>query len=180
MYFETFISMTKSFQTTLSSYRPPYSGFYIAVPDEISSFFVEKDIKRFICKVDEVLEFPCALLARKNAPYYIMINKANKKKLDLEAGEELTVSLTPDTSKYGLPMPEEMEVLLQQDPEADKLFHSLTPGRQRSLLFMIGKPKSSAIRLNKALAICEYLKTTGGKVDIPEMNKFIQSFRKMM
>lgn len=172
--------MTKTFTTTLSAYNPPYSGFYINIPEEISLFYVSKDIKRFICKINDELEFPCALLVRKNAPRYIMINKTNKKKLKVEAGDELSVILSPDNSKYGLPIPEEMEVLLQQDPEADKLFHTLTPGRQRSLLFMIGKPKSSAIRINKALAICEYLKTTGGKVDIPEMNTFIKNFRKMM
>jgi len=172
--------MTKTFKTTLSAYSAPYSGFYVSIPEEVSSFFVSKNIKRFTCNINDEIEFPCALLSRSNGLHYIMINKANQKKLNVQVGEQLDLKLSADESKYGMPMPEEMEVLLQQDPDADKLFHALTAGRQRSLLFMIGKPKSSAIRLNKALAVCEYLKTTGGKVDIPELNDFIRSFRKMM
>lgn len=172
--------MTKTFKTTLSAYNAPYTGYYISIPEEVSSFFVKKDIKRFTCNINDEIEFPCALLSRSNGSHYIMINKTNQKKLHVQVGDELDLKLSADESKYGMPIPEEMEVLLEQDPDADKLFHALTAGRQRSLLFMIGKPKSSAIRLNKALAVCEYLKSTGGKVDIPELNEFIRSFRKML
>ena len=67
-------------------------------------------------------------------------------------------------------MPEEMEVLLAQDEEADRYFHQLTPGKQRSLLHIIGKPKTEATRLKKAIVITEYLKTNRGKLDFKELN----------
>ena len=75
-----------------------------------------------------------------------------------------------DESKYGIPMPEEMQEALYMDPEADQLFHKLTPGKQRSLLYIIGKPKSSNKRIEKAIVILEHLKTQGGKVDFKQLN----------
>ncbi|MBK8504974.1 MAG: hypothetical protein IPL46_23810 [Saprospiraceae bacterium] len=38
-------------------------------------------------------------------------------------------------------MPEELGELLQMDDKANDLFHALTAGKQRNLLFIVGKPK---------------------------------------
>lgn len=40
-------------------------------------------------------------------------------------------------------MPEELEELLHQDEEGNRLFHALTPGKQRTLLYYIGAPKTA-------------------------------------
>jgi len=62
--------------------------------------------------------------------------------------------------------------LLQIDDEGNKLFHELTPGKQRSLLFIIGKPKNSDTRLRKALMTIDYLKEANGKLDFKELQTF--------
>lgn len=170
--------MKKSFESVLNKFNSPLWGFHCMLPEEVSEFFLGKDIKRLVCQINGEHEFSCALMPKGDGLYFININKEIRTKFHLQIGDKVQLELWPDESKYGLPMPEEMEVLLQQDPEADKLFHALTPGKQRSLLFMIGKPKTSTIRLNKALAITEYLKGAGGKVDFKDMNAFIRSFRK--
>lgn len=107
----------------------------------------------------------------------MMLNKEEVKKLGLEVATQVNLTLEEDKSKYGMPIPEEMEELLRQDPEADKYFHGLTAGKQRSLLFIIGKPKGSETRLKKAIAICEYLKSTGGALDFREMNQALKDSR---
>ena len=76
-----------------------------------------------------------------------------------------------------MPMPEEMAELIRQDPEGDILFHTLSPGKQRSLLYMIGKPKSTDIRLRKAILVMEYLKYCGAKFDQKEMAEFMKRNR---
>ena len=63
-----------------------------------------------------------------------------------------------------------MEELLAQDEHGSKVFHDLTPGRQRSLLHLVGKPKSEAIRIKKAITILEYLKSVNGVLDFKELN----------
>jgi len=109
--------------------------------------------------------------------YWLVINKKIRTKLKLDVGSSVDVMIQADTSKYGMPMPEEMEELLIQDPEGNEIFHKLTPGKQRSLLYIIGKIKSSDIRLRKAVAILEYLKMVNGNLDFPEMNEFIKGFK---
>jgi len=90
-------------------------------------------------------------------------------------GENLSIVLEEDKSKYGMPMPEEMAEIMAQDPEVDNLFHSLSPGKQRSLLYIIGKPKTSDSRIKKAILITRYLTEVNGVLDFAEMNEFIKS-----
>jgi len=68
-----------------------------------------------------------------------------------------------------------MEELLLQDEDGNKVFHRLTPGKQRSLLHIIAKPKSENIRIKKAVAILEYLKSVNGKLDFKELNLAIKN-----
>jgi uncharacterized protein YdeI (YjbR/CyaY-like superfamily) len=67
-------------------------------------------------------------------------------------------------------MPEELAELLAQDEEGDRLFHALTPGKLRTLLYLVGQPKSSDIRLHRALVVVEHLKTNQGKIDYKKLN----------
>ena len=71
-----------------------------------------------------------------------------------------------------------MEVLLEQDEEGSKLFHALTPGKQRSLLHVIGIPKSTDIRLRKAIITLNYLKSVNGKLDFKEYNQAQKDWNK--
>lgn len=61
-------------------------------------------------------------------------------------------------------MPEELEELLHQDEEGNRLFHALTPGKQRTLLYYIGSPKTADTRIYRAVAVVEHLKTYNGKI----------------
>ena len=94
-----------------------------------------------------------------------------QKKLSLSVGDEVQVSIVPDKSKYGLPMPEELQAIFDMDAEGDKVFHTLTPGKQRTLLHLVGKPKSSEIRIKKAMVVVDYLKEVNGKLDFKQLNE---------
>jgi uncharacterized protein YdeI (YjbR/CyaY-like superfamily) len=80
------------------------------------------------------------------------------------------VELIPDTSKYGLPMPAEFEELLEQDIKGSDLFEALTDGKKRTLLFIIGKPKSPDLRIRNGIVILEHLKRNKGKIDYKQLN----------
>jgi len=51
------------------------------------------------------------------------------------------------------------------------VFHNLSAGKQRTLLHLIGKPKSEEIRINKAMVVNEYLKEVNGRLDFKELNQ---------
>jgi len=152
-------------------------GHHIIIPEEVFEYYSEKKIKRFICKLNDTHEFPCAMNPKGKGIYFVHINAEARKKLKLQVGSKVQVSLQPDESKYGMPMPEEMDELLKIDDEANQYFHALTKGKQRSLLYIIGKPKSSDTRLNKVIVITEHLKRWNGKLDFAILNQEFKDYK---
>jgi hypothetical protein len=127
------------------------------------------NIRRVVCTVNGELSFQCSLMPNGKGQYYISVNKENRTRLGIRPGDRVQVQLERDQSKYGLPMPEELQAVLDQDPEGDKLFHGLTNGKQRSLLYFVGKGKDIDRRIDHSLIILEHLKNNEGKVDFRKL-----------
>lgn len=125
---------------------------------------------RFICTINSQVSFPCGIHSAGNDTYYITVNKQVQKELGAQMGDEIEISLQIDTSKYGMPMPIELQTALEQDSLADHYFHDLTPGKQRNLIYIVNQAKQSETRIKKALVIVNYLLSTSGKLDFKELN----------
>lgn len=162
------------FQSRLEKFESDLWQFHIKVPKSIAKPFIEGKNKRVICRINEVLEFQCALMDDGKGDYFININKAHRKKLGLNLGQTLHLELKKDDSKYGMPLPDEFLELLQQDPEGADAFHALSIGKQRSLIYIIGKPKSGHLKLRNAIAIFEYLKSYNGTLDFKAIQQAIR------
>ena len=169
--------MEYSFKSKLTKINSTVWNIAIRVPDEIAEVFVAGEHKRMIATYNGIHTASCAFMAGAKEGHWLMINKEIRKKFKIDVGDEIEVILKPDTSKYGFPLPPEMEELLLQDEIGSHYFHTLTPGKQRSLLYMIGKPKGSDTRLKKAVAILEYLKAVKGKLDYQELNEYVKNFQ---
>lgn len=98
------------------------------------------------------------------------MNKKIRDALRLDFGMEAEVTLKKDMSDYGLPMPEELLEVFRQDPAGKKLFHALTPGKQRTLLYIIGKVKDQEKRINRALVIVRHLSENKGRIDYRKLS----------
>ncbi|MEM6319285.1 MAG: DUF1905 domain-containing protein [Bacteroidota bacterium] len=163
---------TASFTTQLT--RKPSSlswNFQIDVPKETADLFIEGDNRRVICTLDGKYQFHAALMHNGTGGHFITINSDIRKKLKLGEDATLQVELQKDRSKYGIYLPEEMKELLLVDEEGSHFFHQLTPGKQRSLLHIVGKPKSSDVRLKKSVVVLDHLKTNNGKLDFKMLNE---------
>lgn len=154
-------------------------GGHVLVDDVVVQEIKTLKIKRLICTLNDSLNFHCALQSMGNGTYFVMVNKGLQKKLHVTRGSKIQVKLEEDKSKYGMPMPEEMAEILAQDSEIDSLFHSLTAGKQRSLLYLIGKPKTTESRIKKAVLITRYLAEVNGKLDFREMNEYVKTNNKL-
>jgi uncharacterized protein YdeI (YjbR/CyaY-like superfamily) len=97
----------------------------------------------------------------------------------MNLGDEVRVAVQRDESTYGLPVPEEMAEVLAQDKEGDKLFHALTRGKQRTLLYIVGSVKQSDKRIHRSLVIVKHLKDTGGAINYRQLGKALQASRRM-
>lgn len=149
-------------------------GGHIIVSDLVANEIKEKRFKRLFCLLNDEVSFHCALLSMGNGLCFINVNKEIQKKLKVGFGAVVKVNLREDKSKYGIPFPEEMEELMNQDKEVNQIFHSLSAGKQRSLLYVIGKPKTSETRLKKAILVARYLVSMNGNFDFRELNSYIK------
>jgi hypothetical protein len=133
--------------------------------------------RRIICTINNEYEFNCGLIPDGKGNYFINVNKEIRSKLALEEGDKVHLLIYKDQSKYGMPVPDSFQELLYQDPEGEKYFNSLSPGKIRSLLYVIGKPKSEQKQLEKGLVILDYLKEVEGVLDFKELSDAMKSNR---
>lgn len=162
------------FSAPLEKLNSAVYGHCVLVPKTVSDQLLATNGRRVICTLNASITYQCALIPLGNATYFINITKSLHKQLQVKIGSIIHVELKADDSAYGLPVPEELQVLFEQDMEGSEVFHSLTPGKQRTLLHIIGKPKNSDLRLKKALTIINYLKMTGARLDFKELNKALK------
>lgn len=168
----------QQFQSTLENFNTKLWQYHVPVPDEIAERLIEGDNKRVTCSINQIIRFPAALLKTKEY-WFVLINKSNREKVGIEEGQKLEVVLEKDHSEYGHEMPEELQVLLDQDEKGSQHFFALTKGKQRALIYLVGKVKNSNSRLNKSLAIIEHLKEAQGKLDFRRLNDKIKYFNNL-
>jgi Domain of unknown function (DUF1905) len=119
--------------------------------------------RRILCSINGGKKFNCALMPDGDT-LYIIVNKKHRDTLGIVAGDMVNVVLEKDESKYGLPMPEEFQAVLDQDADGDQLFHALGKGQQRSILYLLSRPKDIDLRIHHSLIVVQHLKENDGKV----------------
>lgn len=160
-----------TFTSVLEDFNSVLWGCHLKVPDQIALLYIIGNNRRVICTLNDKESFHAGLLPNKEYGYFININKEIRKKLGLQIGDEVSVSLIKDESKYGIAICEEFEMALEMDPVAADYFHDLTPGKQRSLIYIASKPKRSETRLNKTMVILDFLKINEGLLDYKLLNQ---------
>jgi hypothetical protein len=152
-------------------------GCHLRVPNGVARQLIDHDSRRVVCTLNASVEYQCAILARGSNVFVITVNKKIRESLGLVFGMEVHVSLKKDDSKYGLPMPGELNELLKQDPESRTLFHALSRGKQRTLLHIIGSVKSSDKRVARAITVVKHLKMNGGKINYRQLYASMKDHR---
>ena len=159
------------FKSILEDFNTELWGHHFVVSKDIAEKFIKGNNRRVICNINGDVEYQCAIMPDKKKGYLINVNKEIRKKANIKLGDKCELVLKKDDSKYGLPVPEEFIELLRQDPEGEKVFHALTMGKQRSLVYIIAKPKRSETRLHKAVVILDFLKENNGALDFKALNQ---------
>jgi hypothetical protein len=152
------------FKTELVKSDSGSGWHFILVEEKIAKRLAFTDkFRRVICSINKGEPFQCALMPWGDK-YFIIVNKTKRDAVGIVEGDVVSVVLERDESRYGLPMPEELREVMNQDPEGDKLFHALTAGKQRSMLYFIGQIKDIDKRIHAALVLMEHLKENDGKI----------------
>lgn len=149
-------------------------SYHLLVPAEVAEPFLQGDDRRVVITYPSGLKQQCALMPRGEGDCFIFLNQKLRKTLSLEPDDEITIRIEADTSKYGLPVPEELEVLLDQDEEGSQFFHQLTPGKQRTLIHWVGSVKNPDKRLTRAVVMINHVKGMRGNVDFKQLNEALK------
>lgn len=148
--------------------------FQLPVPAVIAENFSINGIDRVVCKV-KTLEWQCSII-KEHEYFYIMLNQSRIKAFNLSVNEPLEVTLTEDTTKYGVDVPECLEACLNDTPQAREYFEVLTVGKIRSLIHIVAKVKSPSGQLSKARAIVHHLLEDEGNLDFKRLNVIIKEY----
>jgi uncharacterized protein YdeI (YjbR/CyaY-like superfamily) len=72
-------------------------------------------------------------------------------------------------------MPEELSEALRQDREGNELFRSLSAGRRRTPLYLVGSATGVETRIHSAVAVVRHLKASQGAVNYGELCALLRS-----
>lgn len=161
-----------SFESVMEASESRIYQTHLIVPADIASALLANDAKRVVATLharEHQYEYQCGLIPRGKGKTVIMVNKEIRTKLKIDAGARVKIQLRKDESEYGLAMPEELAELMHQDEEGNRLFHALTEGKQRSLLYVVSSQKNPQRRIERAIVVIEHLKAHNGKVDSKQL-----------
>ena len=147
-----------------------YTWFF-AVDKDIAEQFIDGKDRRIVCTVNGEVKYHCAIHSFGTNGFRIMLNQQRCKQLGIVRGEEISVEIEKDTSEYGVPIGEELREVLDQNPDADRIFHSFTKGMQRTLIYWVNNVKSSDIKIRRALVMTDHIVNQGGKPDYKLLNE---------
>ena len=150
-------------------------GYHLPVPSTVAKTFLENDAKRVFCSLNGAPEFQAGIIPMGGDAYCITVNKKMRDALKLAPGIPVAVKIRKDDSEYGLPVPEEFIEAMAQDEAGESLFNALTPGKRRTLLYIVAQVKNSDLRIQRSLVILEHLKRFKGKIDYKALNTDLRS-----
>ncbi|MEO0895004.1 MAG: DUF1905 domain-containing protein [Bacteroidota bacterium] len=131
---------------------------YIILPEELAQPLYERKVKRVLCRINDQLNVHSALTRSKTRGFSIMLGKRILKQLDVEAGDLLEVEISEDHSPNQFEESVVLKEVLSTDWEAQEIWDKLSPGRKRSLTYLIIQVKSVDKKIERALKIAENIK----------------------
>ncbi len=149
-------------------------GAHFGVSRDNAAKLIRRTSRRVVCSINGSPERQCALVPNGRGAYVVTVNKALRTILGLTFGAKLRITLRPDDSKYGLPMPPELREVFRQDKPASKRFHALTPGKQRTLLYIINSGKTLDERVFRAITIVRHLEENQGAINYRKLGVMLR------
>lgn len=163
------------FKAILENFNTRLWSYHVKVPLAIANTFDSGNTKRVMVSINGDKPFHAAIMPAGDDVYFININAALRKKHRLEEGSYLMIKLEKDESEFGMPFPEELREVLDQEPEGDEYFKALTPGKKRNLIYIVNKVKSEHKRVEKSIIIVRHLIKQKGGIDFKLLNQDFKS-----
>ena len=92
----------KSFKAFVERYKDSLYENLIPIPEDLAQHFLSRKQTRVIAHYNSEITRHQAIMPVKGK-FFLMVNQDMLKKLKLEIGDPISISLEPDNSKYGMP-----------------------------------------------------------------------------
>jgi hypothetical protein len=139
------------FTTTVVGYNGTYRTAMIVVPENV----VRTLPKQTRIRTEGTMNgapFALAILRQKTGERYFVVSAALRKAARVKDGEPVHVKFhCVDVDR--LVLPEELQALLDVDPEMQAVWSTFTVGRQRGLAHYVSSAKSQDVRIRRALEL---------------------------
>ena len=123
--------------------------YYFKLPAATVNQFEKKRATRLRCLVDNKVSYSCGLNHFGDGDYFIILSTQNLRALDKNLGESVKFEIAEDPNPLGVEIPELLQVFLEEDQDAARIFDAMTDGKKRSLIHSIGKVKDLDKQINK-------------------------------
>ncbi len=139
----------------------------VFLPRDIADHLAQEGIKRILVHTQGQV-FKRAAISDGQGGRYIMTGKDVLQKLGCGIGHMLDIRIEVDPDPDAVDLPEELEVVLEQDEEFAKYFFGITKGRQRSYAYFVTTAKTMDTRIKRSLELAYKAKT--GQLDAQRRN----------
>ncbi len=147
------------FTTAIEIYEKGMTRHVAFIPDEVVKQLDIKANSRLIVYAGRH-QYRLAAISNGEGQYFIHLSQSLRRETGIrESLRPLEFELELDPNPTDIGLPEELEVALDQDDEALKVFNTLTNGMQRSLCHYVNSAKRIETRIKRALELAEKLRT---------------------
>ena len=127
--------------------------FHVVVPAETVASFPRQRQTRLICTLNKLVRFQCGLNHLGDGNFYIIIGGKHLRSLSLSVGDPVQFSVEEDPDPMGVPMPEVLEALLEQDESLKQMFDGFSDGKKRHVMHAVHRLKDVDKQVQKSIEL---------------------------
>lgn len=165
--------MIYTFQSKLEGMRDGMFGLGMTIPTEVYEALLTSGHRRVILGVGDK-KLRRALVGDGEGGGIIILGKEAAKHMGMKVNNLRRFSLETDPEPDRLDIPEEFEIVLEQDPEAKAKWDKMTLGKQRGLCYYLGSAKKEATRIKRAIEIANKMKNNALYSDLSNRKRMIE------
>ena len=146
-----------SFSAQIERFEGEGEVHFLAIPNGLIDDIKSEEKKRYVITINDAVSWHCGLLGTGDGRWFVMVAKDKLKKAQTTFGGWVHVDFEVDDSKYGMPIPPDLQDMFDDDPEFLKRFDALLPGKRRNALHQIGSAKTDATIAKRILKLMNEL-----------------------
>ncbi len=129
--------------------------FFLRIDADIVAQFERQRKTRFICTLDNTVEYQCGLNHLGDGNFFIILSKKNLAKVSKSLGDSISFHLREDPNPLGVAVPEVLEVLLAQDAQLKETFDKLTLGKKRNVIHQMKGIKDLDLQIERTIELIQ-------------------------